>query len=442
MHFRLQESKRDPGTRAQASRSRRAVVIGGGVIGVTTAAALARRGMKVTLVERSRTLASGASGRNGAQLSYCYADALGTPAFVRNLPRLLAGLDPAVRLQASLRPTFWSWAVRFLRNCTGARHLANSRAVLRLALHSRLTLEALRLRYPQLEFGYAPTGKVHIYDEPRAFAAASAMVSLKNGLGCAQRVLNVQELLHVEPALAACTRRIVGAIYSPIDEAGDPYLFTHGLVAVTQREHDLTVLTGTAAERLLTRGQRVCAVQTNVGTIEADAFVLSAGSSTPTLARRVGLNLPIFPIKGYSVTLPVTKASPAVSVTDTRAKIVFCPLRGAMRIAGMADLGQTDTRADMRRIALLLSAARTCLPDAAQYDAEPLAWAGLRPMTPDSRPIIGRTILTNLFVNGGHGMLGWTLACASAELMVAIILDTNPSGSMLDMAREFRVERF
>jgi D-amino-acid dehydrogenase len=428
--------------RTRPAPARHVVVIGGGVIGVTTAAALARRGSKVTLLERSETLATGATARNGAQLSYSYVDALGTPALVRELPRLLAGLDPAFRIRSSLRPSFLAWGLRFLMNCTGARSLANTRAVLHLALHSRDALAQLRLRHPELEFGHASAGKVHIYDAPEKLAAAAAMARVKNELGCNQRVLNVAELLQLEPTLAACKRRIVGAIYSPIDEAGDACGFTRALAVATQRAHDLTVLTGIAAQRFVMQGRCIRAVQTTAGTIDADAFVLSAGSDAAALAGEIGVKLPIIPMKGYSVTLPLAAGSPVVSVTDARAKIVFCRLQDRVRIAGMAELGRVDGSVEPARVASLLKAARGCLPEAAAYDADAMPWSGLRSMSPDSRPIIGATAVTNLFVNCGHGMFGWTLACASAELVATLMTEPDPPQLMCAFAREFQPGRF
>jgi D-amino-acid dehydrogenase len=324
-----------------------------------------------------------------------------------------------------------------LGNCTSARFSANTLAVLRLALRSRTALAALRTRHPDLTFDHSHSGKLHLYDDAGKFAAAKAAMAFKNGLGCDQRALTPREVVAVEPAVAGCGREIAGAIHSPIDESGDCHGFTQSLAAIAAREYGLSIRTGMAVERFIVEGRRVRAVETAAGVVEADSFVLTAGSDAPALARTVDIGLPIYPLKGYSVTLPATTDSPLISITDTRARIVFCRLGKQVRIAGMADLGRPNRIIEHARVHLLMTAARTCLPGAADWSADPQFWTGLRPMTPDSRPIIGATPIANLFLNCGHGMLGWTLACGSAELAAAALM-----GERQDMVGEFSLARF
>lgn len=426
----------------RARTSARVVVVGGGVVGVTTAVALARRGLTVTLLERAQTLGAGATARNGGQLSYCYVDALGIPSLIRQLPTMVAGLDPAFRVHASLSPSFLRWTFRFLANCTTRKFIDNTKAVLRLALRSRSALTALRASHPSLTFNYAAAGKLSIYDAAEGFKQATSVIPLKNAFGCNQRALTIDELLAIEPALSECKRKIVGAIYSPIDEAGDSHLFTQALAGLAQREYGLTVLTSTAAHEFVAEKRRICAVGTPHGFVEGDLFVLTAGSYSSALARTAGLRLPIYPMKGYSITLPAVSSSPTVSVTDAGARIVFCRLGDRIRIAGMAELGCAGGDADSHRIALLTNAARACLPVAADWRADPHSWSGVRPVTPDCRPIIGATPIPNLFLNCGHGMLGWTLACGSAELTASLMLDECPTQADLAMADDFSFARF
>jgi D-amino-acid dehydrogenase len=415
---------------------KRILVIGGGVVGVTTANALARSGLSVTLLEQS-VLGQGATHRNGAQLSYAYSDALGSPSVLRSLPELLFGFDPAFRAHLSFDPRFWSWLGSFLANCTAARFKANTLAILRLALLSRSSLAALTARHGDLAFDHCRPGKLHIYDDERKFEAARVGMTLKNPYGLGQRALSAEEAIAVEPALACTRRNIAGAIHSPNDEAGDAYLFTQSLASIAAREHHLQVLTGQHAQYFIKDGLRIRAVATPSGLIEADIFVLAAGCDSSALARTVGVRLPIFPMKGYSVTLPSSPGSPRLSITDARAKIVFCTLSERVRIAGMADLGRHDVTVEPDRIKQLIADAKYCLPNAAIWDAEPHFWAGIRPMTPDSRPIISATPVSNLFINSGHGMLGWTLACGSADLLAALIMGEDPS-----VAADFSLERF
>jgi D-amino-acid dehydrogenase len=415
---------------------KRILVIGGGVVGVTTANALARSGLPVTLLEQS-ALGNGATQGNGAQLSYAYSDALGSPSVLRSLPKLLGGWDPAFRAQPSLDPRLWSWLGSFLANCTAARFKANTLAVLRLALQSRSSMAALRARHVDLAFDHCRPGKLHVYDDPAKFEAARVGMTLKNAFGLEQRALSAEEAIEVEPALASTRRKIAGAIHSPIDEAGDAYLFTRSLATIAAREHHLEILTGHRAQRFIKEGLRIRAVSTPSGPIEADVFILAAGCESSALARTAGVRLPIVPMKGYSVTLPAASNPPRLSITDASAKIVFCTLNGRIRIAGMADLGRADVTLEPDRIQQLMADARCCLPNAALWNADPHFWAGTRPMTPDSRPIISSTSVTNLFINSGHGMLGWTLACGSADLMAALITGEDPS-----VGADFSLRRF
>jgi len=415
---------------------KRILVLGGGVVGVTTANALARLGMPVTLLEQS-ALGNGATHGNGAQLSYAYSDALGSPSVFRSLPELLFGLDPAFRAHLSFDPRFWIWMGRFLVNCSAARFKANTLAVLRLALQSRSSLAALIARHGDLAFDHCRPGKLHIYDDPAKFEAAQGGMTLKSAFGLEQRALSAEEAIAVEPALASSGRKIAGAIHSPNDEAGDAYLFTQSLATIAAREHHLQILTGQRAQHFIKEGGRIKAVATASGPIEADTFVLAAGCNSSALARTAAVRVPILPMKGFSATLPASSGSPRLSITDARAKIVFCTLNGRIRIAGMADLGRNDVTVEPGRMRQLIADAKCCMPNAAIWDADPQFWAGVRPMTPDSRPIISATSVSNLFINSGHGMLGWTLACGSADLIAALITGENPS-----LAADFSLERF
>lgn len=243
-----------------------------------------------------------------------------------------------------------------------------------------------------------------------------------------------------EAALRFARDKIVGAIYSPIDESGDSAAFTRSLAQVASREHGPVVCTNTTVEGLIVAGNEVRAASTNNGAVVADKFVLATGGAL-NLAGGVGIDLPIYPMKGYSVTLPTTPDTPSLSLTDTAAKIVFCRLGSRLRIAGLAELGRADDRVDQARVTMLIRMAQQCLPSAAQWRAAPEAWAGLRPMTPDSRPIIGKTRLRNLFLNCGHGMLGWTLACGSAELLTSLITEERPADEGLTLAEDFALSR-
>jgi D-amino-acid dehydrogenase len=300
----------------------------------------------------------------------------------------------------------------------------------------------LRRRHPDLTFSHGASGKLHLYDDAAKLHAATKVMELKNRLGCGQRVLSRDETLAIEPALSGCGRPFVGAIYSPLDEAGEPQVFTRALATIAAREYGLELMPRTVVERFVFDRGRIRAVDTSRGPIEGDAFVLTTGADLPALARTAGLRVRVAPMKGYSISLPATRDAPLISITDTRAKIVFCRLGDQLRIAGMAELGRHDVGIDARRIDVLLNAARTCLPGAAHWHEDPRPWAGLRPMTPDCRPIIGATRIPNLFLNGGHGMLGWTLACGSAELTASWVAGEDPAEESFAFADDFSLARF
>lgn len=393
------------------------IVIGGGIIGVTSAYWLASHGMAVTLLESAPELAAGASHANGAQLSYSYSDALGSPALLAQLAGLLLGRDPAFRVRPSLRPAFIAWGLRFLRECGAGRSRANTVHVLELALRSRTIINEVRER-EGIEFDYRPSGKLHLFYDTEALARARTVVDLKNAYGCRQEVLDAAAARACEPALAQLPQPLAGAVYSPLDEAGDACAFARTLGRRAAERYGVRIRTGVTVTALLSGNGRIRALRTSEGDMEAGHVVLSTGPQSARLAATARLRLPIVPMRGYSLTLPARPEAPSVSITDTARKIVFCRLGERLRIAGMADVGWSRPEPPAARIDALRSAARAVFPDAADYDAPGAPWAGLRPMTPDSRPLIGATAFPNLWLNCGHGMLGWTLACGSAERLL------------------------
>lgn len=398
---------------------RDAIIIGGGVVGVATAWALARRGLSVTLLEANQGPAMGASFANGAQLSYAYADALASPAMVRRLPLLVLGLDPAFRLRPSLDPDLLRWGLRFLREGSAGRFASNTRAQLELAFESRAALHQLLDRHA-IDFGHATPGKLHLYASEAEFATARASMALKERLGARQRAIAPGEIAGVEPALAERAATLAGAILSPAEEVGDPHRFAAGLLDVLRRDYGVQARFGFRVTRLSPGEGEVRLTGGEGEQLAAAQVIVCTGDATPRLLRPIGVRMPIQPIKGYSITAPPGEAPPRLSVTDGARRIVFCRLSGRMRIAGLAELGNHDRRVEPRRLAALVRSARASLPHAADYDRIESSWAGLRPMTPFSRPVIAR-VKPGLVVNAGHGVLGWTLAMGSAERAAALV---------------------
>lgn len=410
----------DGATESKArGRPRSALVIGAGVVGVTTAYALARRGVAVTIIDKAAGPARGASFANGAQLSYCYTEALASPALLRHMPALALGLDPAFRLAPGFDPGALLWLIRFLRNATPARFRSNTLAGLQLGLESQLAMQAL-LNCHNLEFAHQVAGKMLVYQDATAFVSACKMVEVKRAHGAVQESLTPAEALRIEPALAERAQPFVGAIYAPQEALGDPHRFCDVLLRLLESDYGVTARMGTAVSRWDVGNRSVCALTSSGERIEADQLVLCAGIEARPYLKALGLGSALMPMKGYSFTAPAGSSAPIMSITDVSRKIVFCPLDGQIRVAGLAELGAQSQRVEPKRVAELAAAAADSLPQAADYGAVNGGWAGFRPMTANSLPIIRRTS-PRVALNVGHGMLGWTYAMGSAERVARLM---------------------
>ncbi len=404
-------------------------VVGAGVIGLTTAHALSRRGHRVTLVDAHGEAGRGSSLANGAQLSYSYVAPLADPSVWANLPAYL--LDP--RSPLSFRPRWdpaqWRWIARFLMACNGQASARATAELLRLAFFSRDCLAGLQ-RELRLDFDLRSAGKLVMLSSPAALAAARRQVALQSGMGCEQQLLSAVECIDIEPALAASRARWQGGVYTASEQVGDCARFCAQLAAqLAARPGAVTFAYHTDITGGVLEGGRVKALRSSRGDVTADAFVLANGVGAARLAGRLGFGLPIYPLKGYSVTLDTGIGDPArapsVSITDLAKKIVYARIGARLRVAGRVDIVGHDLSLDRRRWRALVQAARQLFPalSAEQDDVAP--WAGLRPATPGGKPIIGRGPLANVYLNAGHGALGWTLACGSAELL-ACAIDARP----------------
>jgi D-amino-acid dehydrogenase len=400
-------------------------VLGGGVIGVTTAFFLGKQGHEVTLIEAEAEVAQKTSFANGAQLSYGYTEPLASPAIIPKLPQLISGRDAAFRIKPALDSRLLSWGTQFLKNCTARRESQNTQAVLNLALRSRDALQQLLKEHP-IAFDHRQAAKLHVYTQDKAFQAAIKKAQLKTDWGYLQEILTPEQCLAKEPGLNRYSNHIAGGIYSPQDEVGDPYRFSVALREICQTEFHATFLLNTRIEQLVRHGNRIKQVETTRGVIEADAYVLALGPQSAQLVKTAGITLPIYPIKGYSITVPATDQAPQVSITDTDHKMVYCTLGDKLRIAGIADMVGDNETTDPRRIEQLIRTAQQRFPQAGDYSRILHQWSGLRPATPNSIPLIGRSTLENLFLNTGHGMLGWTLACGSGAVIAALVEDIEP----------------
>ena len=395
------------------------VVLGAGVVGVTTAYFLSERGHRVTLVDRAASVASGATAGNGAQLSYSFTDAMGSPALLSKIPKMMSGLDPAFYVRPPLNSQLVCWGQAFLRQCSGHHNRQNTLALLQLALRSASLMTGLR-NHTEVEFSFRQAGKLVLLQGQAAMMQAAKVCTLKREYGCDARVVNFAEATHIEPALQHMKNEYTGAVYSENDQVGNSLEFTIGLAQWLERNRETEIRLDTAVKRIVTRGNKLTAVETDQGDLQADAVVVCLGAWSKQLLDPLGIRTNIYPMRGYSVTLPTKDTSNLVSITDTAYKIVFSRLGEKMRIAGFADFVGYRTGMDNARARELLETAREIAPAIANYDVDSAEeWGGFRPMTPDSRPLIGPTSIQGVHLNTGHGMLGWTLACASGHDVAA-----------------------
>jgi len=399
-------------------------VLGAGVAGVTSAWYLANQGCSVTLIDRAEQPGAGASHANGCQLSYSFTDAFAQPSFLPTLPWLLLGRDPAIRIRLATNPSLAGWGLKFLRECTARRARDNTVAALTLALRSASRLAEIRER-TGIDFAHRADGKLVLLPEGADLDAARRNVEMKRQHGCATRLLDFEAAAELEPAVGAMRGRYVGAIHAPGDETGDPRAYSRGLVDWLRREHSLDCRFGVTAAALAVDKGRVAGVETSAGLLSVDTVVVCLGAESRDLLAAAGLKVAIYPVRGYSLTLPTGDRSPALSVTDPGRRLLFCPLNGRLRVSGFADFLGFSPRDDSRRLATLKNAAREIAPDAANYDAaEPEPWAGNRPLTPDGRPLVGPTRIPGLYLNCGHGALGWTLAAATGHDVARAVAET------------------
>lgn len=412
----------------------RVIVLGAGLLGTTSAFFLSQLGHDVTVVDRQATPGAETSFANGGQISVSHAEPWANPSAPLKVLQWLGKEDAPLlfRLRPDLRQ--WLWGLQFLRECTPARTRHNIEQIVRLGTYSRDTLQQLR-RDTGIDYDQRTQGILHFYTTQKEFDAALAPAEQMRQLGCERRVISADEAVALEPALAHIRPELAGATYTAEDESGDANRFTREL-AKRAEAAGVQFRMGHTITALREVGGRIDHVEVTdtegrFQRLSADAFVLAMGSFSPMLAAPLGVRLPIYPAKGYSVTMPVKDASKAhqVSLTDDEFKLVFSRLTGPngdrLRIAGTAELNGYDRDLNAVRCEAIVRRVERLFPGAGDT-TQAQFWTGLRPATPSNVPIIGRSKVPNLFLNTGHGTLGWTHACGSGKSIARIVTGLAP----------------
>ena len=403
-----------------------ALICGAGLIGVTTAYYLAKAGHEVTVVDRRDGPAEETSFANGGQLSPSYVDPWASPGNLKRMLGWIGQRDAPLLYRLRLDPPLWEWTVRFLANCSEKNRAVNTNHMLRIAMYSLGQLQTLR---EELGINYAQrnAGTLHIFRSPEAFERARLHARRVTDLGCKREPIGRDECLRLEPALAHAAEGLAGAFHSPLDETGNAHTFCLALAKKCEAI-GVRFYFDTSISSITRREFKIVDVRTNKGPFRADAFVIALGSYSALVAKTGNITLPMQPAKGYSVTMPIADEAkaPIMGIIDDERKHVYSRLNGEIRVAGMAEIGGFETLIDDVRVGFIRDSALDLFPGAAdKFRAE--YWAGLSPQTPDSVPIIGRSGLDNLYINTGHGTLGWTMACGSARLLTDLMTGCPPA---------------
>jgi D-amino-acid dehydrogenase len=413
----------------------KALVLGGGVIGTTTAYYLARSGAQVTVLDRQDGLGQETSFGNAGQVSPGYS----TPWAAPGIPlKALKWMLQPEHAPLAIRPdgTLFQlrWIAKMLRNCSSDRYAVNKERMMRVAEYSRDCLRALRAE-TGIEYEQRTGGTLQLFRKQQQVDAVERDIAVLQECGVPYELLDREGLTRVEPALAKAGISLAGGLRLPNDETGDCHVFTSQLGRLALGM-GVDFRFGVKVDQLLMEGGRIVGVRVDGHVLTADRYVLAFGSYSRAALAQLNLDIPVYPVKGYSLTVPLVDPSlaPQSTVLDETYKIAVTRFDNRIRVGGMAELGGFDLRLDPRRRATLEKVVGELFPGGDLPAAK--FWTGLRPMTPDSTPIIGATPLANLFLNTGHGTLGWTMACGSGKLVSDMVMGRRPEISTDGLAMD------
>ena len=409
-------------------------VLGAGVVGVSTAYALGRLGHDVTVIDKAKDVAAGASHANGAQLSYSYVNPFAGPDIIKKLPGYLWGSDPAIQLGLSLRPDYLKWGLSFLTNCNAARFKENKKARLALARLSRNAMTVFEQDLPKNALRRTGQGKLVIAQTQSENEAMIQREGSDEFVEHGQRYLTAEACREVEPALAGWQGALLGGIYSPNDNALDPVTYCNVLRKACEDKFAVKFYFGQTILNIEKTSTSLFDVRTNFEVHDCDKVIICLGNNPNLLLKSLGVRIPVYPMQGYSLTAPISSQSPRTSITDLKNKIVFANLGSHMRIAGFVDANQSAKKTQARG-ELLLDIAKRHWPIAANFEGPITHWTHYRPMTPSGVPMIGETKVDGLYLNAGHGSLGYTFAAGSA-MQIANAIGHTQSNTFKSKGKE------
>jgi D-amino-acid dehydrogenase len=401
------------------------LILGSGVIGVATAHYLAEAGHEVTVVDRKPGPALETSFANAGEVSPGYASPWAGPGIpVKAIKWLLMRHGPLV-IRPVVDPHMWSWVFRMLRNCTSARYAVNKARMVPIAEYSRDRLRELRAA-TGISYDERSQGTLQLFRAQAQLDHVGGDVEVLKKYDVPFEVLDPSGCIRAEPALAEVRGKFVGGLRLPGDETGDCKVFTDKLAAYAAAR-GVVFRFDTSSEGIEIDGGRISGVRTSAGILAADAYVAALGSYSPVLLRPLGISIPVYPIKGYSITVPITdaKGAPESTVMDETYKVAITRLGERIRVGGTAEISGYDLRLHASRRDTLEHSVGDLFPRGGDL-SKATFWCGLRPMTPDGPPIIGTTRYPNLYLNTGHGTLGWTMACGSGRVLADIISGRKP----------------
>lgn len=396
------------------------LVLGAGVIGVTTAYALGRQGHEVIVIDKADEVASGASHANAGQLSYSYVDPFANPGILKKLPGYMLGRDNGIKIKSAFNAHYYGWGLKFLRNCTAASAKNNMEAMLAL---SRQSMEAMQKLSSELHgdlLSEIPRGKIILATTQADMSKFAKPTLQKQRNNFDVEILNRDDCINKEPALKTWQGDFCGGLFAKNEGTLDPLKLCSSLEAASKIQFGVVYKMGHTIKNIIVRSNKVTGVISDHGSITCDKVIMCLGAGANTLLKNLGKSCDIYPMRGYSLTLPSGPQAPKMSVTDPLNRLVFANFGDKVRIAGFLDANLSESEIKSRG-KMLLETAKRLWPEAADYSANDHLWAGYRPMTPSGTPIVMASSLEGLYYNMGHGSLGLTLAAGSAERIAKLV---------------------